>query len=296
MSNKAASAQIISIVQHEQTARAGAEFHSETGVKAGDDGASQGSFFSRFVSSRALGWSVICVLLVLWQISAWISYNPTVSSPIQIGQTLGEELAGGALLWALLDTLRLLVIGFAIAAPFGIALGFLMGRVRFFWALLEPVVEIARAKPTTAIIPVLILFFGIGDTMKILVFLLSAIFPLLMTSYAGAQSLSKTLRETAQTFKLGWLQTQIEVALPAALPYILVGMRQALGTSLMMSVVVGMVAGNDGIGFYILEAQQSFNIRKLLAATVLVAAVGYLINSLFLVLEKRFTRAGHVPN
>lgn len=296
MSSKATSAQIISIVQHEQAPRWEAELFSETGVNVNDERVSKDSFLSRFVSSRALGWTVLCVLLALWQVSAWIQYNPTVSSPLQIGQTLGQELAGGALLWALLDTLRLLVIGFAIAAPFGIALGFLMGRVRLFWALLEPVVEIARAKPTTAIIPVLILFFGIGDTMKILVFLLSAIFPLLMTSYAGAQSLSKTLRETAQTFKLSWLETQIEVALPAALPYILVGMRQALGTSLMMSVVVGMVAGNDGIGFYILEAQQSFNIRKLLAATVLVAAVGYLINSLFLVLEKRFTRAGHTPN
>jgi ABC-type nitrate/sulfonate/bicarbonate transport system permease component len=126
--------------------------------------------------------------------------------------------------------------------------------------------------------------------MKILVFLLSAVFPLLMTSYAGARSLSRTLKETAQTFQLGWWATQWEVALPAAMPYILVGMRQALGTSLMMSVVVGMVAGNDGIGYYILEAQQAFNIRKLLAATVLVAFVGYAMNAIFLALESHITR------
>lgn len=241
-----------------------------------------------FFVSRAFGWTVIALLLVAWQFVSWAKYNPTVSSPLLIGQTLIEELWGRPLLWALLDTMRLLLIGFLIAAPVGIALGFLMGRVPFFWALLEPVVEIARAKPTTAIIPVLILFFGIGDTMKILVFLLSAIFPLLMTSYAGAKSLSTTLRQTAETFQLNWWATQWEVALPAALPYILVGMRQALGVSLMMSVVVGMVAGNDGIGFYILEAQQAFNIRRLLAATLLVALVGYLINAIFLLLEKRF--------
>lgn len=243
-----------------------------------------------FFARRAFGWTVIAGLLATWQISSWIKLNPTVSSPLLIGQTLAIELWGGDLLWALLDTLYLLAIGFVIAAPIGIGLGFLMGRVRIVWALLEPVVEIARAKPTTAIIPVLILFFGVGDLMKILVFLLSAIFPLLMTSYAGARSLSRTLKETAQTFRLSWWATQWEVALPAAMPFILVGMRQALGTSLMMSVVVGMVAGNDGIGYYILEAQQAFNIRKLLAATVLVAVVGYIINAIFLVLESHISR------
>lgn len=248
------------------------------------------ALFHGFFTRRAFGWSVLGLLIVAWQLSSWVRHNPTVSSPLLIGETLVLELWGGDLLWALVDTLRLLAIGFAIAAPIGIGLGFLMGRVRFFWALLEPVVEIARAKPTTAIIPVLILFFGVGDLMKILVFLLSAIFPLLMTSYAGAKSLSRTLRETAQTFQLGWWATQWEVALPAAMPYILVGMRQALGTSLMMSVVVGMVAGNDGIGYYILEAQQAFNIRKLLAATVLVALVGYVINAIFLVFESHIAR------
>lgn len=243
-----------------------------------------------FFVSRAFGWTVLVALLAAWQLCSWIKFNPTVSSPFLIGQTLAIELWGGDLLWALIDTLYLLATGFVIAAPIGIGLGFLMGRVRIVWALLEPVVEIARAKPTTAIIPVLILFFGVGDLMKILVFLLSAVFPLLMTSYAGARSLSRTLKETAQTFRLSWWATQWEVALPAAMPFILVGMRQALGTSLMMSVVVGMVAGNDGIGYYILEAQQAFNIRKLLAATVLVAAVGYIINAIFLVLESHISR------
>ncbi|WP_035575664.1 ABC transporter permease [Hyphomicrobium sp. 802] len=204
--------------------------------------------------------------------------------------TLVEQLAGGALLWALLDTLRLLAIGFAIAAPLGIGLGFLMGRVRVAWALLEPIVEIARLHPTTAIIPVIILFLGIGDAMKITVFILTAIFPMVTSAYAGAQSLSPTLRETAETFQLNWWRTQWEVALPAATPYLLLGMRQALGASLVMAVVVGMLAGNNGIGFYILESQQSFNINELLAGVVTVAAVGYAINFVFLILEHRLTR------
>ena len=196
----------------------------------------------------------------------------------------------GDLLPALLETLRTMAIGYAIALPVGIAIGFLMGRVRIVWATLEPLVEILRLTPATAVIPVFILFLGLGDPMKIAVFLLAAIFPVLLNSYAGARSVSRILRETAQTFRLGWWRTQWEVALPAAIPFILVGARQALGLSLVMAVVIGMLAGNGGIGYYILMAQQALNIPQLFAAVATVAAVGYGLNALFLALERRFTR------
>lgn len=245
---------------------------------------------ARFVRSRALGWSLVALLLVAWQISSAVQYNPTVSNPAMILETLVTDISGGSLFVALVDTLRTMAIGFVLAVPIGIGLGFLMGRVRVVWALLEPLVEIVRLHPTSAILPILILFLGLGDPMKITAFLITAIFPLLMTAYAGARSVSRTLKETAETFQLGWWRTQWEIALPSAVPFILVGVRQALGSSLLMAVVVGMLAGNSGIGFYILQAQQSLNIRSLLAGVVTVAAVGYVLNTVFLSIEKRLTR------
>ncbi|HWL01142.1 MAG TPA: ABC transporter permease [Microbacteriaceae bacterium] len=243
-----------------------------------------------FFRSRAWGWVVVLALLAAWQISAWVKYVPTVSSPERVGIEWWEAITQGGLLLALLDTLRTMAIGFAIAVPVGIAIGFLMGRVRVVWATLEPLVEILRLTPATAVIPVFILFLGIGDAMKIGVFLLAAIFPVLLNAYAGARSVSQTQRETAQTFRLGWWETQWEVALPAAIPFILVGARQALGLSLVMAVVIGMLAGNGGIGYYILMAQQALDIPRLFAAVATVAAVGYGFNALFLVLERRYTR------
>jgi ABC-type nitrate/sulfonate/bicarbonate transport system permease component len=261
--------------------------NSATRRTASERGVALVRFFFR---SRLLGWTALAAAVAAWQISSTVEYNPTVSSPARIGSELIDGLLGGEMLWSMLDTLRTMAIGFAIAVPVGIGLGFLMGRVRVVWALLEPTVEVARLHPTSALIPVLILFLGLGDSMKISVFLLSAIFPLLMTTYAGAKSVSPTLSETAKTFQLSWIRTQWEIALPSSLPYILVGMRQALGAALLMSVVVGMLAGNSGIGYFILEAQQSLNITKLLAAVVTVAAVGYLLNSIFLIIERRSTR------
>ena len=126
--------------------------------------------------------------------------------------------------------------------------------------------------------------------MKIAVFVVAGVFPMIINSYAGARSVSKVLHETALTFRLSWWQTQREVAFPSATPFILVGLRQALGISLVLAVVVGMLAGNSGIGYYIMQAQQEFNMSRLLAAVITVAAVGYLLNAIFLILERRTTR------
>lgn len=245
---------------------------------------------SRPRPSRLIGWLLIVALIVTWEISSLIHYVPSISSPDRIAIVWWQRMADGTLLTALLQTLGTMAIGFGIAVPLGIAIGFLMGRVRFMWALLEPLVEVIRLTPVTAIIPVFILFLGIGDQMKITVFVLASIFPLIITSYSGARSVSQTLSETARTYRLSWVQTQLEIALPASLPYILVGMRQALGTSLIMAVVVGMLAGNNGIGYYILMAQQALNVPVLLAAVFTVAAVGYLFNLIFLLIERRTMR------
>ncbi|MEV8514756.1 ABC transporter permease [Dactylosporangium sp. NPDC051484] len=244
----------------------------------------------RFLRSRASGWTLVALVIVFWQISSEIHFNPTISAPDRIAQTWLHEITQGQLLPDLGRTLRTMAIGFALAVPLGVGIGFLMGRSRIVWGLLEPTVEVLRLTPTTAILPIFVLFLGIGESMKIAVFLAAGIFPMIINAYAGARGVSKVLNQTAQTYRLTWWQTQREIALPYATPFILVGMRQSLGISLVLAVVVGMLAGNDGIGFYILNAQQTFNINQLLAAVVTVAFVGYVFNSIFLLAERRTTR------
>jgi ABC-type nitrate/sulfonate/bicarbonate transport system permease component len=196
----------------------------------------------------------------------------------------------GPLLGALGESMRMMAIGFGIAVPLGVGIGFLMGRSRAVWGVMEPSVEILRLTPVTAILPIFVLFLGIGDNFQIAVLLAAGIFPLIINSYAGARSVSKVLSETAKTYRLGWLDTQREIALPAAIPFILVGMRQALGASLVLAVVIGMLAGNTGIGYYILNAQQTFNIQQLLAAVLTIAVIGYALNTIFLIIERRSMR------
>lgn len=244
----------------------------------------------RYVRSRAFGWSIVAALLLIWQIAASAVTMPELPPLTTIVDEWSEQMASGDLLQALIDTLKVAAIGFTVATLVGVLLGFLMGRVRVIWAAAEPPVELLRQIPVTALLPLLILYLGIGDQMRITVVVIVASFPIILNSFAGARSLSRTMRMTAQTFRLSWLQTQIEIGLPSALPFILVGMRQALGMTLVMAVVTGMLAGNSGVGYFILQAQQVLNVRALFAGIFTIAAIGYALNLLFLLAERRATR------
>nr|WP_314073426.1 ABC transporter permease [uncultured Roseococcus sp.] len=243
-----------------------------------------------YLRSRAFGWTLVALMLVAWQVTASAIFMPELPSLSAIGAEWVLQMQEGELAPALLETLRVAAIGYAIAAVAGITVGFLMGRVRIIWAMAEPFVELLRQIPISAILPLLILYLGVDDALRIVIVVIVASFPILLNSFAGARSLSRTMRLTAETFRLSWWQTQVEIGLPAALPYILVGMRQALAMTLVMAVITGMLAGNSGIGYFILEAQQVLNVRALFAGVLTVAAVGYLLNAIFLLIERRLTR------
>lgn len=244
----------------------------------------------RYFASRAFGWTIVVLLLLLWQAVSSVYPMPQLPPLTEIATVWLDQVRNGDLLTALLDTLRITALGYLIATTAGVLLGFLMGRVAVVWGAAEPIVELLRQLPISALLPLLILYLGIGDSFKIVIVVLAAAFPILLNSFAGARSLSATMRMTAQTFQLNWLEAQIEIGLPAALPYILVGMRQALGVTLVIAVVTGMLAGNSGIGYFILQAQQVLDVKALFAGIFTIAAVGYLLNALFLVAEQRLTR------
>jgi len=247
-------------------------------------------YTSKYFSSRAFGWTLVALALLLWQVVSTLHPMPQLPPLTEIVAVWLDQLRSGDLLTALLDTLRITALGYAFATVIGVLLGFLMGRVTVVWAGAEPAVELLRQLPISALLPLLILYLGIGDSFKIAIIMLAATFPILLNAYAGARSVPRTMRMTAQTFQLSWLQAQIEIGLPAALPYILVGMRQALGVTLVIAVVTGMLAGNNGIGYFVLQAQQVLDVKTLFAGIFTVAAVGYVLNAIFLLVEHRLTR------
>jgi len=199
--------------------------------------------------------------------------------------TLGEALASGELFTHIAASLSRFLKGYALAAALAVSLGLCLGLWRPLYNLFEPVIELLRPMPSPATIPIAILFLGIGDEMKVAVTAYACSWPILLNTIDGVRGIDPVLIHTAATFRLNAWQRFRKVILPAASPQILTGLRVSLAIALILVTTSEMVISNDGLGFYILDMQRSFEIRRMYAGILAVALVGYLLNWLFLALD-----------
>jgi ABC-type nitrate/sulfonate/bicarbonate transport system permease component len=230
-----------------------------------------------------LGVISIAAVLGAWELAGLLGYlNPVlVPRPSLVAQTLWEILASGEVLAPLSHTLLLFGIGYGLACLIGITLGILMGQSPFVYGLFEPLVELLRPLPKSALVPALFLFLGIGPTTMITVVVLAAVFPVLINTLQGVRNIDPVLLDTARTFHTSPSRTILSVVLPAAMPMILSGMRVGLGLGLVLVVLAEMLAGDSGIGFLILDLQRAFQIREMYAWVVILAALGGALTILF---------------
>jgi ABC-type nitrate/sulfonate/bicarbonate transport system permease component len=238
--------------------------------------------------SRALGWLAMAVLLAGWQVVGLQGgRTAAVLPPVTgIAARLVESLLHGPLLVELGDTLRVMAFGYVIGILAGLFVGALIGRSRMAYVLLEPLLELTRPVPIAAIVPLLILFLGIDDALKVGAVTIASFFPVVINTSAAVRSVPATLRETAATFGLSPLQAMREIVLPYAAPMILVGMRQAVSISLIVTVFTEMISGNTGIGYFILASQQTLTVLDLYVGVFTLAIVGYGLNAGFQRLER----------
>jgi ABC-type nitrate/sulfonate/bicarbonate transport system permease component len=236
-------------------------------------------------------WGLVSPALVLsiWEVAGTVGWiNPILlPRPSQIVQSLIELVADGVVFAPLLYTVALFAVGYALASLMGIGLGVAMATSRVLYGLLEPLVEILRPIPKSALVPVLFLFLGIGKATMITVVVLAAVFPVLISTFQGVKGLDPILLETARTFQISRSRTIFSIILPASLPMILAGMRVALGLGLVLVILAEMLAGEDGIGFRILDLQRSFQIRDMFAWIFVLIVLGGGLMMFFDLVERR---------
>jgi len=244
------------------------------------------------MKQRWPGFALIVVLLVLWEVAsrqAWV--DPLTVPPVSsIFASWWEGLVSGDLLSAVGPTLRRLAMGLALAVVVGILVGLLMGTVPLAYRLLEPITEFIRPIPSSAYIPVAILFLGLGDEMKVTVIFLACLFPVLLNTYAGVRAVDRVLVDTGRTFGVVGLKAIWQIVLPAATPSIMTGIRVSLGISLIVAVIAEMLAGNSGIGYMILDSQRTFQVAGVFGGIFTLGVLGYLLNTGFLRVEHRLLR------
>jgi ABC-type nitrate/sulfonate/bicarbonate transport system permease component len=234
-----------------------------------------------------LGLGVVVLGLLAWELLArsredLTAYFPPVS---QVLLTLAHVLWTGELGAHIVASLRRFVEGYALAAVLAVSAGLCLGIWRPLYRLVEPLIELLRPMPSPATIPIAILFLGIGDEMKVAVIVYACAWPILLNTIDGVRSVDRVLVATAATFRLSRWARFWKVLLPAASPQIVTGLRVSLAIALILVTTSEMVVSNDGLGFYVLERQRSFQMPEMYAAIVTLALIGYGLNRLFLSLD-----------
>jgi len=233
--------------------------------------------------SKLNGFLFILVLLVVWELLAQAELlNPLIVPPLsKILDTFAALVWSGQIPLQIIVSLQRAFLGYLLAAVVFIPLGILMGLFDAFHRAVEVIIEMLRPIPPPVIIPVAMLFFGLGDEMKIFVIFFSCAWPILLNTLAGVRNIDRVLLYTARTFGLSRRKIIWQVILPACSPHIMTGLRVSLPIMLIMVVISEMIGSTDGIGYFILDSQRRFRVAQMYAGMLALAIFGYTLNQLF---------------
>ncbi|HEY7244019.1 MAG TPA: ABC transporter permease [Xanthobacteraceae bacterium] len=230
-------------------------------------------------------------LLVLWEILAIIVNDPLFLPRLSdVLRTTWENLQSGELIGDIgISTLRC-VSGFMIAFTIGVPLGILMGwsaRWNNFWNFL---ISFSNPIPKLGLIPLFILWLGIGEASKVGVIAAGALFPILINTYSGVRGIGKFWLWRAATLGANEIEILYKVILPAALPSILAGARLGMAVSWILVLGAEMVAAQMGLGFRILYGQQTFDTRLVFSGLLMIAIIGFIFDRAILGLSSVLCR------
>ena len=212
-----------------------------------------------------------------------------VPAPSAVVVRTWEIVVTGSVIAPLFTTTYLLLTGYAIGCVLAILLGTLMGNYRGIYNLFEPLIELIRPIPKATLLPVFILFLGLGPAMKITTVAMAAFFPVLINTVQGVRSVDPIVTDMARTYGHSARAILWRILLPASAPYILSGMRISLGICLIVVIIAEMLSASGGLGDVIVEGQRMFLVVDSYAWLVIVALLGYVLNALFRWTESRTT-------
>ncbi|OLZ74609.1 nitrate ABC transporter permease [Streptomyces sp. IMTB 2501] len=249
-----------------------------------------------------LRWSVLLVAAGFWELAARAQGSVYFPPPLRIARhardlwfsgPVGHLFLTSAAVETILPSLGRMAAGFAFAAVAGITLGIAMGRSRAAYALCDPVLQFARAVPPPALVPVFVVVFDFGTPMQVASIAFSAVWPVLVNSAEGARATDPLRLEVAAVLRLTAPERLWFLILPSALPRIFAGLRLSLSLSLILMVFSELLPGSDnGIGFTLTDAQTRSDLLTVWSALLLLGALGYLLNTGLLAVERRLVGPG----
>jgi len=245
--------------------------------------------------SRFTAWLVPVLLLVVWELLAErglvsVRVLPAPSNVLRAGVRLLES---GELLTHLGVSFQRAAIGFVLGGSAGLVLGVLNGLSRVSEVLFDSPLQMLRNVPHLALLPIVILWFGIGEESKVFLVALGAVFPIYVNTFHGIRAIDPGLLELAKVYQLERWKVFSDIVLPAALPSVLLGVRYALGITWLTLIVAETVAARSGIGFMAMNAREFLETDVVVLSILLYALFGKAADSIARLLEQTFLQWHH---
>jgi len=227
-------------------------------------------------------------ILVVWQAASFAGYTSvqTFPPPSAIAVSFWQLLTSGQLLTNILVSLTRVFFGLGIGVGVGTGLALISGLSRIGEDAVDSTVQMLRTLPHLALIPLMIMWFGIGETPKITLIALGSTFPIYLNLFSGIRGADRKLREAAGTLGLSRFETILNVVLPAALPSFLVGLRQAFGIAWITLVVAEQINADAGIGYMVMNARDFLRTDIIFVGLLMYALLGLVTDQAVRFLEK----------
>ena len=229
-------------------------------------------------SDKSRVW-IVRVLSIIGVVGGWEILGRQVdplflSPPSAIVVAAGQMIASGELLVGLISSLRTLVVAFFLASVIGIALGLLIGRYRMVDAATDWLVNALYATPLVAVIPLVTLWFGLGDTAKTFIVTILAVFPILINTIAGVRNVPKQLIDVGSAFAANERQIFTKIILPSALPYMMTGLRLGVGRAIIGMVVAEFFTAITGLGALIVKYGNQYDTASMFVPIFVLMLLG----------------------
>jgi sulfonate transport system permease protein len=228
----------------------------------------------------------LAVALGLWELAAQNVDPVLFTSPSKVAVAAYKMVLSGELWIYLWPSLVVLAIGFAFAVVLGIGIGLLLAR---FWVLdvaLNVYITFLYSIPSVALVPLIVLWAGFDTTAKVIILFLFAFFPMVINTYQGVKSVDPKLLEVGRAFRCSERQLWAHIVIPAALPFIVTGLRLALGRALIGMVLADLYTAISGIGYLIVRTASTYQVDKMFVPIVTLGLLGVTFTALLRLMEK----------
>ena len=242
------------------------------------------------IVSRAAPLLACLGLLAIWQVGSLALQNDSVPTALEALRAIPAIMGDKEALINILASLRRMAIGFSIAVLLSIPLGLLMGRNRFVAAFFNPLLMVIYPVPKAALMPIIMLWIGVGDLSKTLVIFLGVSLPVIYHSFEGAKAVQEKMLWSGAAMGLSAAERMVRIVLPVALPEILTGCRTGLVLALITMVTSEMIARQSGAGNILFNALDMGQYDTVFAMIIVIGAMGICFDALFELLRARLVK------